>query len=55
MVLDYITKLKTLECQCSESWKRDYGYIYSLVSIIFVSIVLVFIILFGILMLNKRK
>ena len=55
MVLDYITKLKTLECQCSESWKRDYGYIYSLVSIIFVSIVLVFSILFGILILNKRK
>tara|TARA_B110000259_G_scaffold101997_1_gene117404 strand:- start:581 stop:1078 length:498 start_codon:yes stop_codon:yes gene_type:complete len=55
MVLDYITKLKTLECQCSESWKRDYGYIYSLVYIIFVSIVLVFSILFGILILNKRK
>ena len=58
MVLDYITKLKTLECQCSESWKRDYGYIYSLVYIIYLSLVLVSGILFGIfiyLMLNKRK
>jgi uncharacterized membrane protein len=55
MVLDYITKLKTLECQCSESWKRDYGYIYSLVYIIFVSLVLVFGILSSILFLNKRK
>jgi hypothetical protein len=33
IIFDYITKLKKLECHCSESWKRDYGYIGSIVYI----------------------
>jgi magnesium-transporting ATPase (P-type) len=31
IIYDYITKLKKLECECSESWKKEYGYIGSIV------------------------
>ena len=31
LIYDYITKLKKLECECSESWKREYGYISNIV------------------------
>jgi len=39
LIFDYITKLKKLECECSESWKRDYGYIASVVYIIYFCII----------------
>ena len=31
IVLDYIIKLKELACGCSEDWKREFAYIYSIV------------------------
>lgn len=49
MIFDYITKLKKLECECSESWKREYGYIGSIVYIASFGLLLLLLIL-GLLM-----
>ena len=49
MIFDYITKLKKLECECSESWKREYGYIGSIVYIGYFGLILLLLIL-GLLM-----
>lgn len=49
MIFDYITKLKKLECECSESWKREYGYIGSIVYIGCFGLILLLLIL-GLLM-----
>jgi hypothetical protein len=49
MIFDYITKLKKLECECSESWKREYGYIGSIVYIGYFGLLLLLLIL-GLLM-----
>jgi magnesium-transporting ATPase (P-type) len=38
LIYDYISKLKELQCKCSESWKREYGYISSIVYIVMYSI-----------------
>tara|TARA_B100001778_G_C18589460_1_gene631539 strand:+ start:1413 stop:1916 length:504 start_codon:yes stop_codon:yes gene_type:complete len=40
IIFDYITKLKKLECECSESWKREYGYIGSIVYIGYLGLIL---------------
>ena len=40
IIFDYITKLKKLECECSESWKRGYGYIGSIVYIGYLGLIL---------------
>ena len=45
MIFDYITKLKKLECECSESWKREYGYIGSIVYIGYFGLILLLLIL----------
>lgn len=45
MIFDYITKLKKLECECSESWKREYGYIGSIVYICYFGLILLLLIL----------
>ena len=45
MIFDYITKLKKLECECSESWKREYGYIGSIVYIGYFGLLLLLLIL----------
>lgn len=49
MIFDYITKLKKLECECSESWKREYGYIGSIVYFCYFGLILLLLIL-GLLM-----
>jgi len=49
MIFDYITKLKKLECECSESWKREYGYIGSIVYMGYFGLLLLLLIL-GLLM-----
>jgi|TARA_B100000497_G_C7492606_1_gene301422 hypothetical protein len=43
-IFDYITKLKKLECKCSENWKREYGYISSIIYIVIYGIFLLSII-----------
>lgn len=45
MIFDYITKLKKLECECSESWKREYGYIGSIVYFCYFGLILLLLIL----------
>lgn len=45
MIFEYITKLKKLECECSESWKREYGYIGSIVYICYFGLILLLLIL----------
>lgn len=46
IIYDYIAKLKKIECECSESWKKEYGYIGSIVYIILLSLLSLFIISF---------
>ena len=53
IVFDYINKLKKLECECSESWKRDYGYIGSIVYIIWFSLVALSLIFIASMMMFK--
>jgi hypothetical protein len=31
ILLNYISILKQKQCKCSESWKREFGYIYSII------------------------
>lgn len=40
IIIDYIRKLKHLGCKCSENWKREYSYIFSITYISFLSIFL---------------
>jgi hypothetical protein len=35
IVLDYVIKLKENACGCSEDWKREFAYIYSIVYFVF--------------------
>lgn len=46
IIYDYIAKLKKIECKCSESWKKEYGYIGSIVYMILLSLLSLFIISF---------
>mgnify|MGYP000433318504 CR=1 FL=1 len=47
IIYTYITELKKIECKCSEDWKRDYGYISSIIFItLYALILLMFIIPF---------
>jgi hypothetical protein len=43
IVLDYTLKLKELSCKCSEGWKREFAYIYSIVYMIFISLTMLII------------
>lgn len=48
IILDYIYELKKRECKCSEDWKKDYGYIFSIVYLVMLfllPVMLVFIFL----------
>lgn len=45
IILDYISKLKALNCECSESWKREYGYIFSIVYISLYILIFIFTII----------
>ena len=55
VIIDYIRKLKQLGCECSESWKREYGYIFSIIYICFFSIFLFSAIIAGLLLTSKLK
>lgn len=52
ILLDYITELKKKECKCSEDWKRDYGFIFTIVYL--VMILLLPIIFLYIFLINKN-
>ena len=53
IVIDYIRKLKQLECQCSEDWKREFGYIFSIIQISLMAISL-FSIILGVLLVTTK-
>lgn len=46
IIIDYIRKLKEKQCECSEDWKRKYGYIFSIIYLILSVLTLVIIIMF---------
>lgn len=41
----YTSKLKELECKCSESWVREFGYYYSIIMFIMYGIGIIFAII----------
>ena len=53
IVIDYIRKLKQLECQCSEDWKREFGYIFSIIYISLIAVSL-FSIILGVLLVKFK-
>ena len=53
IIIDYIRKLKQLECQCSEDWKREFGYIFSIIQISLMAISL-FSIILGVLLVTTK-
>jgi len=55
IVFDYITKLKKLECECSGNWKREYGYIGSIVYIGYFGLLLLILILALLMFVFMRK
>jgi NhaP-type Na+/H+ or K+/H+ antiporter len=46
LIYDYISKLKNLECKCSEDWKREYGYIGSIVYMSFYGLIMLILLTF---------
>lgn len=50
-LFDYTRTLKNMECVCSESWVREFGYIYSMIMVILsslsIAILLIFIAIFA--------
>jgi hypothetical protein len=46
IIIDYIRKLKEKQCECSEDWKRKYGYIFSIIYLILSVLSLVIITMF---------
>tara|TARA_B110000027_G_scaffold125110_1_gene142228 strand:+ start:151 stop:696 length:546 start_codon:yes stop_codon:yes gene_type:complete len=55
IILDYITKLKNLECECSESWKREYGYIGIIAYISLLGLILILPLIFIIILAIKNR
>ena len=55
IILDYITKLKNLECECSESWKREYGYIGIIAYISLLGLILILPLIFLIILAIKNR
>lgn len=47
ILFDYTRTLKNMECTCSESWIREFGYIYSMIMVILwsLSIAVLFIVI----------
>jgi hypothetical protein len=58
IMFDYIYKLKEMECECSEDWKREFGWYYSILVIgIYILLIILLIILaifYLYLMLSKK-
>lgn len=48
VLFDFTKRLKDMECKCSESWIREFGYIYSLIMIILWSVMIGLTLLSGI-------
>jgi hypothetical protein len=46
LIYDYISKLKKLECKCSEDWKREYGYIGSIIYMSFYGLIMLILLTF---------
>ena len=46
IIIDYIRKLKEIDCKCSEDWKKNYGYIFSLIYLTLSLLSLIIIIMF---------
>lgn len=38
-IIDYIRKLKIKECICSENWRREFGFIFTIIILVFVSLI----------------
>jgi len=38
-IIDYIRKLKIKECICSENWRREFGFIYTIIILVFISLI----------------
>lgn len=47
VLFDFTKKLKELECQCSDAWIREFGYMYSLIMVILWSVTLGLTVLLG--------
>lgn len=41
-IIDYVRKLKDKECECSDDWKREYGYMFSLIMLVIIVLGFVF-------------
>jgi uncharacterized membrane protein len=41
IIIDYIRKLKIKDCNCSENWKREYGFIFTIIIVSFLSLILI--------------
>ena len=54
LIVNYVKKLENISCECSESWKREYIKIYSLVTIILVSVITIIPLLLQIMNINYK-
>ena len=48
LIIDYVKRLKEMECKCSEDWRREFAYIYSIVWYSIVALVALVIIFAGV-------
>lgn len=58
LLFTYIYELYKIECECSEDWRRDFGWYYSIVVISIYALILFWLVIMGIFMLytflNKK-
>ena len=54
IIIDYIRKLKQKNCECSEDWKREYGYIF-ISYLIFIALLILIIFLVHWLIGNNKE
>lgn len=58
IMFDYIYKLKEMECECSEDWKREFGWYYSIFVIGLYALLIILLVILAIfylyLMLSKK-
>lgn len=57
-IIDYVRKLKDKECECSDDWKREYGYMFSVIMLVIIVIGLVFTSIGGLMtyeLMKKKK
>ena len=50
LLIDYISKLKAKECECSEDWRREFAYIYSIVWYSFLTLSVLLVVFAGVVM-----